>query len=119
MSIGDNIKRFAADTAKIAAQKSGDVFESVKNKYNEYDITTEISALYKKLGTAVYSGYKNDDDVSDEISGICEQIDEKFSVLEKLKNSRDGFSYSLVCRSCSKACEPNTAYCSHCGAKLS
>ena len=91
MSIGDNIKRFAADTAKIAAQKSGDVFESVKNKYNEYDITTEISALYKKLGTAVYSGYKNG----------------------------DGFSYSLVCPSCSKACEPNTAYCPHCGAKLS
>lgn len=119
MSIGENIKRFAADTARIAAQKSGDVIETVKNKYNEYDIMTEISGLYKKLGNAVYDGYKKDEDISETIKGICENIDEKFSELEKVKNSKDGFSYSVLCPSCSKGCEPGTAYCPHCGAKLS
>lgn len=119
MSISDNLKRFAADTAKIAAKKSGDVLETVKNKYNEFDVTTEISALHKKLGEAVYNGYKNDSDVTEDIKEICESIDEKFSELEKLKNSREDFSYSLVCPSCSKACDPENSYCPHCGAKIS
>lgn len=119
MSISDNLKKFAADTAKIAAKKSGDVLETVKNKYSEFDITTEVAGLHKKLGESVYNGYKNDCDVTEEIKEICENIDEKLSELEKLKNFREGFSYSFVCPSCSKACEPGSSFCPHCGEKLS
>lgn len=119
MSFGDNIKQILKNTAKIAVKKSGEVIETAKSKYNEFDIQNEIDKTYKDLGRLVYEGYKNDKDVSDVITGLCHDIDEKMINLNNIKNKSGDFSYSIVCPSCSAGCEPNTAYCPNCGEKLS
>ena len=118
MSFGDNVKKILTETAKIAVKKSGEVIETAKNKYSEFDIQSSVDSLYKELGKKVYDGYKNDSDVSDTITMLCEEIDEKMSELDDVKTKSNKFSYGIVCPGCSKTCEPDVMYCPQCGEKL-
>lgn len=119
MSVGDNMKKIFTDAAKAAVQKSNEVIETAKSKYSEFDIQNSIDGMYKKLGKLVYEGYKNDEDVTASITGICEEIAKKTDELANLKSKGEAFSYSIICPACSKACEPECLYCPHCGEKLS
>ena len=118
MSFGDNLKKIFSDTAKIAVKKSGEIIESAKTKYTEFDIQSSIDNLYKDLGKIVYTGYKSDEDESDTITSLCDEIEVNISELSDLKNKSEGFSYSIVCPSCSKGCDPKSSFCPYCGEKL-
>jgi len=118
MSFGNNLKKIFTDTARIAVKKSGEVIESAKAKYTEFDIQSSIDNLYMDLGKIVYNGYKTDEDVSDSITNLCDEIQSKISELSNIKNKTDNFSYYIVCPSCSKGCDPKASFCPYCGEKL-
>lgn len=86
MSFSDNFKRVVSDTARIAVKKSGEVIETAKNKYNEFDLSGEIDSLYRDLGKIVYTAYNEDTDISEDIKELCAKVDEKLAELENLKN---------------------------------
>lgn len=86
MSFGDNFKRVVSDTARIAVKKSGEVIETAKNKYNEFDLNSELDSIYREIGKVVYTAFNEDTDVSEEIKSLCAKVDEKLAELETLKN---------------------------------
>ena len=81
MAFTDNAKKFFSDTAKVIVKKSNNIYETAKNKYNEYDLHNNIDNLYKDLGKLIYTGYKEDVDVSETIQGVCEEIDLYMDIL--------------------------------------
>lgn len=111
MAFTDNAKKFLSDTAKVIVKKSTDLYESAKNKYNEYDLQNNIDNLYKDLGKLVYTGYKEDVDVSETIQGVCFEIDDYMDKLNCVISKNE-------CPSCSSTCKPDAAYCHNCGEKL-
>lgn len=111
MAFTDNAKKFLSDTAKTIVKKSNDLYESAKNKYNEYDLQNNIDNLYKDLGKLVYTGYKEDVDVSETIQGVCSEIDAYMDKLSFVSNKNE-------CPACSSICKPDAAYCHNCGEKL-
>ena len=53
MAFTDNAKKFFSDTAKVIVKKSNNIYETAKNKYNEYDLHNNIDNLYKDLGKLI------------------------------------------------------------------
>lgn len=87
MAFMDNLKRVFENTARVAVKKSGEVIETAKNKYTEFDLNGEIESLYVKLGKLVYVSYNSEDaDVAEEITVLCDKIAVKLSELESVKN---------------------------------
>ncbi len=84
-SFSDNLKKALTGATRFAVKKSGEVIETAKNKYSEFDLNGEIDELYKNLGKTVYVAFCEDKDVSDEIKTICNEIGEKTAELNVLK----------------------------------
>ena len=85
MTFSENLKKFFSNTARAAVKKSGEVLETAKIKYSEFDLNSDIDRMYTELGKVMYNGYKNDSDVSEEIQTLCEKVDEKMIKLLELK----------------------------------
>ena len=89
MDFMDNVKKAITDTAKIAAQKTGEFVENSKTKYSIYDLKNEIEKIYTEIGAAVYTGRKEDNDISEFVEKKCDEIDvlaEKMDILKKKLN---------------------------------
>lgn len=87
MAFMDNLKRAFENTARVAVKKSGEVFETAKNKYTEFDLNGELESLYAKLGKLIYTSYTSDDaDVTEEVNALCDKIAAKREELENVKN---------------------------------
>lgn len=65
-------------------RRTGDAVELSKLKLEHLKVKNRIKEDYERLGEIVYGGYKNEEDVSDVIAVLYEQLDEDFEELEQI-----------------------------------
>ena len=84
---GDLIKGFyddVKDAAKTATEKTYETVEISKLRIERMKLKGRIQSNYESLGEIVYGGHKNDEDVSDAVNVIFEQLDDDFAKIEEI-----------------------------------
>ena len=114
----DKVVDTAAKTAKIAKEKSGELYEITKLSFSINDLEAKIDKMFKNAGMLIYRDYENGIELSEDISLIMQDIDSKFNEIETIKETINTLKNVAVCPLCQKT-NPNDAnFCLHCGGKL-
>lgn len=84
---GDFIKGFCDDVksvTKTATEKTYEAVEISKLRIERMKLKGRIQSNYESLGEIIYGGHKNDEDVSDAVNVIFEQLDDDFARIEEI-----------------------------------
>lgn len=108
----------AKDVAKVAGDKTNEVFEISKLKMKVSQINSNIKSLYEQIGKATYTMHKagkmNDSiiiSLMHEIDKLCEEkklVENKIAVVKNM----------IICCNCGENNQSSFTYCSNCGEKL-
>lgn len=111
----EKVKDTAAKTAKMAKDKSGELYEITKLSISINECESKIDKLFKNAGILSYRDYENGAALSEDIVSILKDIDEKFKEIEELKAKINEIKSVSVCPKCNAA-NPKTAnFCQNCG----
>ncbi len=118
MSVFDEVFYKAKDMAKMAGDKTSEVFETSKVKFRIMQINSDIRNIHEQIGSSVYTmvktNYKNDQ----LIYSLVEKIDNLLEEQKSLENKLAQIKNMIVCVSCEERNHANSIYCSKCGYKL-
>lgn len=118
MSVFDEVFYKAKDMAKMAGDKTSEVFETSKVKFRIMQINSDIRNIHEQIGSSVYTmvktNYKNDQLVY----SLVEKIDNLLEEQKSLENKLAQIKNMIVCVSCEERNRANSIYCSKCGYKL-
>lgn len=117
MDFLDQVKKTAADVAQKVSQKSGELVEISKIKYEVYDLNNDIKKLYTEIGKNVYALMRRDE-LPEEVGMKCEIIEAKLAKIEALKRKEKNLKQQMVCPVCNRECGKDDAVCPYCGAEL-
>ncbi|MBQ2613863.1 MAG: hypothetical protein IJB80_00825 [Clostridia bacterium] len=117
MDFLDQVKKTAADVAQKVGQKSGELVEISKIKYEVYDLNSDIKKLYTEIGKNVYALMRRDE-LPEEVSMKCEIIEAKLAKIEALKRKEKNLKQQITCPVCHRECGKDDAVCPYCGADL-
>ncbi len=84
---GDFIKGFYDDVksvTKTATEKTYEAVEISKLRIERMKLKGRIQSNYESLGEIIYGGHKNEEDVSDAVNVIFEQLDDDFARVEEI-----------------------------------
>ncbi|MBR5152431.1 MAG: hypothetical protein IKW60_02765 [Clostridia bacterium] len=118
MDFLNQVKKTATDVAQKVAQKSGELVEVSKIKYEIYDLNSDIKKLYTEIGKLVYAKMKDSHDLPDEVAMKCEIIEAKLASIEALKNKEKNLKQQITCPVCKRECSEEDEVCPYCGADL-
>lgn len=108
----------AKDMFSVAKKKTGEAVAIGKQKYDIASIENRLNKSYVALGKICYESFKNDDSASDEIKALISQIESEINEIELAKEEIVRIKGGRICAECGAAVGENSAFCSHCGAKL-
>jgi predicted RNase H-like nuclease (RuvC/YqgF family) len=77
------------EQASMIVQKSGELMESGKIRYNIAHLEREINTFKSELGHTLYKAYKDGSSAETELKVLCGKIDEKYQEIEKLQQQLD------------------------------
>jgi len=118
MDFLNQVKKTAADVAQKVAQKSNELVEVSKIKYEIYDLNSDIKKLYTEIGKLVYAKLKDSDSLPEDVQMKCEIIEAKLASIEALKNKEKDLKQHMVCPVCKRECAETDDVCPYCGADL-
>lgn len=118
MEFFEQVKKTATDVAQKVAQKSNEVLEVSKIKYEVYDLNADIKKLYTEIGKQVYAQMKGVENLPEEVSMKCEIIEAKLAKIEALKQKEKNLKKHITCPVCQKECTDSDCVCPYCGADL-
>lgn len=91
-------------------RRTGDAVELSKLKLEHLKVKNRIKENYARLGEVIYGGYKNEENVSDVIAVLYEQLDDDFEELEQIFNSMNcvkaGYSAYSEAKTCCEEEDP-------------
>lgn len=118
MEFLEQIKQTAAEVAQKVAQKSSELVEVSKIKYEIYDLNGDIKKLYSEIGKLVYAQMRENDGLPEAIQMKCEIIEAKVAKIEALKRKEKDLKQHMTCPECGKECAESDDVCPYCGASL-
>lgn len=86
MSGFDNILNDLKAVTDEVGKKANETFEISKLSLERAKIKSRVQQNYQRLGEIVYGGHKNDEDVSDIVAVLYEQLDDDFARIEEIYN---------------------------------
>lgn len=111
------VGKTASDTYNTVADKSGKAIEDAKLKLSIAEKEEEINEIYAKMGKAVYTSYKDGEDVGKAFTKESKSIDKKISEIDDM-NKKILFNKSLrVCSECGEIINLDSTFCPNCGTK--
>ena len=114
----DKVKDTAAKTAKMAKDKSNELYEITKLSISVNDCESKIDKLFKNAGILAYRDYENGAVMSEDIVSILKDVDEKFKENEELKAKINDIKSVEICPKCNTANPKNANFCQNCGETL-
>jgi len=115
----DEIMWKARSAADAASQKTNEMVELSKLKYNIKQIQWDIEKAYSKLGAFVYEAKKRgDEDFADLINLAHGEIDLLGEKLEELEKQLLTCKKVSKCSTCNKENAKDAAFCQRCGAGI-
>jgi len=114
----DELMWKARSAADVASQKTNEVMEFSKLKYQLKQAQWDIEKAYSKLGAFVYESKKSGEDFADLINLATSEIDMLVEKVEELERQILACKKVLKCSSCGKENPRESLFCSRCGANL-
>lgn len=116
--ISDFAKGAASKTAKIAKDKSGELYEITKLSIAISDAENKIDKLFKNVGILTYRDYENGIELSEDIKELLGGVDEKFKEIEEMKAKINEIKSVNTCPKCGATNPKGSNFCSNCGETL-
>lgn len=110
--LGETITR----TAKELGERAEVLYESqkIRNKLSGEDRI--IDKIMADLGNLIYKRYSNGEAMDEELSALCEEIDQHMQKISEYKEAMANLKGQKICPGCQKAVDKEVAFCPFCGA---
>lgn len=121
MSLKENLSKIAksaADGAKVAAKKSGDLVEVTKLNMEVSSYESEITKYENKLGKVVFDKVSRCEINDIELMDLCRHIENIKDKIEDTKAKILQLKKLKVCSNCNTEVESEVMYCPKCGFKV-
>ena len=113
--VSDFAKDAATKTAGIVKDKSGEIYEITKLSIAISDAESKIDKLFKNVGILTYRDYENGFELSDDITALLKDVDDKFKDIEVMKAKIGEIKSTKVCPKCNASNAKSANFCQNCG----
>ena len=114
----EKVKSTATKTARIAKEKSGELYDVTRLSFAINELETKIEKLYKNIGMLVYRDYENGVEFSEDIVLLLQDIDSKYEEIVAIKEEINKIKNVEKCPKCQKTNPADANFCLSCGEKL-
>jgi len=89
MALIDDLGRKLKEVVKIAGEKTDELIETGKIKYDVYKEDEAIKALLSEIGKVVYADFQKGVNYTPELEKICQQIASRYESIRLLKEKEE------------------------------
>ena len=108
----------AADSARAAGKKAGQMVDVAKLNVQLFDLNGEYNDVLRQLGQVMVDTHRGQAPEGAMITSLLNQADEKNGKITELKGRIADLKQAQVCPSCGEPCGKNDKFCRSCGGKL-
>lgn len=108
----------AADGARAAGRKAGQMMDVAKLNVQLFDLSGEYNEVLRLLGQVMHDTHKGKGPEGAQVTSLLNQADEKAAKITELKNRIADLKQAQACPDCGEACGKGDKFCRQCGRKL-
>ena len=108
----------AKEAFDLAQQKTGEIVNVAKQKYDIASLENKLVKLYTKLGKQAYSYLSKDSQADEAIKATVAEIGQQLEKIQYAKEQLSNLKSKRICPVCAAGVDESAAYCAKCGAKL-
>lgn len=108
----------AADSARAAGKKAGQMVDVAKLNVQLFDLNGEYNDILRQLGQVMYDTHRGQVPEGVLVTGLLNQADEKSAKIAELKNRIADLKQAQTCPSCGEPCGRGDRFCRACGKQL-
>jgi len=108
----------AADGARAAGRKAGQMVDVAKLNVQLFDLNGEQNDILRQLGQVMYDTHRGQVPEGAAVTALLNQADEKARKIAELKGRIADLKQTQACPGCGASCGKNDKFCRACGARL-
>lgn len=108
----------AADSARAAGKKAGQMVDVAKLNVQLFDLNGEYNDILRQLGQVMYDTHRGQVPEGVLVTSLLNQADEKSAKIAELKNRIADLKQAQTCPSCGEPCGRGDRFCRACGKQL-
>ena len=108
----------AADSARAAGKKAGQMVDVAKLNVQLFDLNGEYNDVLRQLGQVMVDTHQGQLPEGGAVTALLNQADEKAGRIAELKGRIADLKQSQTCPACGEPCGKNDKFCRSCGGKL-
>ena len=108
----------AADSARAAGKKAGQMVDVAKLNVKLFDLNGEYNDLLRQLGQVMFDTHRGQAADSEQVTALLAQADEIAEKAAELKGRISDLKQAQTCPSCGEPCGRGDKFCRVCGGKL-
>lgn len=109
----------AQSAAREVCRKTSDTIEITKLNVKIFDLNSEVSVCFRKLGELMYSTYSGAATTYDSFDSVLSEIDDKKSEIDALRSRIRELKDETQCPQCGASLSRSDSFCRKCGFKKS
>ena len=108
----------AADSARAAGKKAGQMMDVAKLNVQLFDLNGEYNDILRQLGQVMFDTHKGQVPEGATVTALLDQADEKSAKIAELKGRIADLKQAQTCPACGEPCGKNDRFCRVCGSQL-
>ena len=108
----------AADGARAAGRRAGQMVDVAKLNVQLFDLNGEYNDILRQLGQVMYDTHRGEAPEHDKVSRLLVQADENAGKIVDLNGRIADLKQTRSCPSCNTSCGKGDKFCRQCGAEL-
>ena len=108
----------AADGARAAGRKAGQMVDVAKLNVQLFDLNGEYNDILRQLGQVMYETHQGQTADPEYVTQLLTQADEKGAGIAELKRRISDLRQAQTCSVCGAPCGKSDKFCRVCGAQL-
>ena len=108
----------AADTARMAGKKAGQMVDVAKLNVQLFDLNSEFDETLRQLGQVMYDTHRGQAEDGEQITALLDRADELSEKTAELKERIAALRQAKICPACGAACGRDDQFCRRCGGSL-
>lgn len=108
----------AADGARAAGRKAGQMVDVAKLNVQLFDLNGEYNDILRQLGQVMHDTHRGHAADSEHVTALLAQADGKAEKISELKSRISDLKQAQACPACGAPCGRNDKFCRACGKPL-
>jgi len=114
---GKKVSKTFTKTYKVATEKSGNLIEEAKLRFQIASENDKISEKLEEIGAIVYEDFKAGNSNYADFEDLCKDIEESECLVQEMRNKILEMKKLKQCSVCGTEISREDRYCSKCGAE--